>query len=371
MKTRTLKTSLFTACLAVVSLVPAGHAKWSLHSKPDDIRHTDVVIAKGETLREDIVTDKSVTVDGVLEGDCVSFGGPVTIRGREAGDIVTMGGPVTISGLVKGDVLSLGAAVEISGTVEGDVSAIGSNMVLKGTAAVTGDISSVGGHVEKGDKVAFKGAINSVDLGVLRHVARLARMSEPRGNGLLPWLAGGLIGLGLMAILSMLLAGIVLLILPAVFFPKNVEMVADEITGNFWKSAGIGTLIIMALFPALICMLVSIMGIPLIPLALILLVAAKILGVCAFSAVLEKRFFEGIKKPGPQGLIGKVVMGYVLMAGLLIVGHVIPVFGTILFLAGFIIIAFGVVLGLGAVFTTRMGTVEGKKPVIPVPPIPA
>jgi hypothetical protein len=118
-------------------------------------------------------------------------------------------------------------------------------------------------------------------------------------------------------------------------------------------------------------MVVSIMGIPLIPLALILLVAAKILGVCAFSVVLEKRFFEGIKKPGPQSLIGRVAVGYALMAGLVLFGHVIPIVGGILFLAGFIIIAFGVVLGLGAVCTTRMGTVAGKRPVLPAPPIPA
>ena len=371
MRIKTLRNSLCMACMAALSLTPVSHAKWSSVSKADDIRHTDVVIGKGETLREDIVTDKSVTVDGVLDGDCVSLGGSVTINGRTTGDIVSMGGPVTISGLVKGDMFALGAAVEISGTVDGDVSTIGSNMVLKGTATLNGDISSLGGQVEKGDKVVLKGKIDSVDLGILRRVAKLIKMKEFHGRDISPWLVGGLLGLGLFVMISMFLAGIVLLLLPAVFFPKNVETVADEITGNFWKSAGIGTLIIMALFPALLCMVVSIMGIPLIPLALILLVAAKILGVCAFSVVLEKRFFEGIKKPGPQSLIGRVAVGYALMAGLVLFGHVIPIVGGILFLAGFIIIAFGVVLGLGAVCTTRMGTVAGKRPVLPAPPIPA
>ncbi|HAH31063.1 MAG TPA: hypothetical protein DCL44_01980 [Elusimicrobia bacterium] len=370
MKTRRLGTSAFMFCLAVFSFTTASHAKFSLRAKTDDIRHTDVMIPKGETLNEDIVTDKSVIVNGVLDGDCVSFGGPVTITGSASGDIVSLGGPVTISGLAKGDIASFGAATEITGTVDGDVAVIGSNLVLKGTATVNGDISSLGGHVDKGDKVKFNGKISTVDLGILTRLTKLKKLREFHGKDISPWLVGGLLGLGLFVMISILLAGIILLILPAIFFPKNVEAVADEITGNFWKSAGVGTLIIMALFPALLCMAISILGIPLIPLALILFCAAGILGMSAFSAVFEKRFFEGIKKSGPQALIGKVAAGYALMAGLLIFGHVIPLVGGILSLTGFIIIAFGAVLGLGAVFTTKMGTVEGKKPIIPAPTMP-
>ncbi|MFH1619478.1 MAG: polymer-forming cytoskeletal protein [bacterium] len=360
-----MKKKLLMTCFAVLTLAPASQARWSSHSK-NEIRHTAVVIAAGETFRGDMVTDNSVTVDGILEGDCVSLGGPVTITGRTTGDVVSMGGPVAISGIVNGDVISMGAPVEISGTVDGDISAIGANLLLKDTATVTGDISSLGGHIEKGDKVIFKGEINSVDLRILKRIAPHLLRLKGRDGVLAPLFIGGLLGLGLIMMTSVFLTGIILMILPAVFFPKNVEQTAAEITGNFWKCSGIGTLMIMAVFPAILFMAVSVLGIPLIPLALMLFFAAAILGMSGFSVVLEQRFFEGIKKTGPEALTGKVAMGYVLMAGLVIFGHVIPIVGGILSLAGFIITAFGIVLGLGAVWTTRMGTVERKKPVMPV-----
>jgi len=45
-------------------------------------------------------------------------------------------------------------------------------------------------------------------------------------HGSNPWLKGGLAGLGLVVLFSALVTGIILLLLPAVFFPKNVENAA-------------------------------------------------------------------------------------------------------------------------------------------------
>jgi hypothetical protein len=184
---------------------------------------------------------------------------------------------------------------------------------------------------------------------------------------------GGLFGAGLVILLSLLLLGAVLLVLPAIFFPKNVENVAREMTVNFWKSAGIGTLIVMALFPAFLAMLISILGIPLIPLAAMLLVAAKLLGFCGFSLVLARRFFEGIKRPAPASMVAQACIGYALLAALVFVGHSLPVLGWLLTLTGIIVAAFGVLLGLGAVWSTRMGADQVPPPVqaVPVRPQPA
>ena len=111
----------------------------------------------------------------------------------------------------------------------------------------------------------------------------------------------------------------------------------------------------MAFFPGLVMMVVSVLGIPLVPFALMIYSAAGVLGLSAFSVVLQGRFFEGLKKTGPSGLPGKVAAGYAIMAGLLFLGKLIPLVGGVLSLIGFMLLTFGAMLGLGAAWLTRMG----------------
>ncbi len=375
MKTKISKGSLLLAGALTLGLFAAGHAKWS-GPKSYDVSHADVVIGERETLRGDVVTDRSITVLGVLQGDCVSLGGPVAIKGKVSGDLVSFGGPVALTGSVRGDLVSVGATVESSGLIEGDLVAIGSNVTLKPGATVQGDVSTVGGRVDQSAGVNINGQMNTVTPNMLKRVMpplmRFAGGSAKAHNGFAnPLMAGGLVGAGAVILSSMFLLGALLLVLPALFFPKNVETVGREMVANFWKSAGIGALIVMALFPALLLMLVSILGIPLIPFALLFLAAAKVLGFCGFSLVLAKRFFEGIKHQPPASLIAQVCVGYALLAGILIIGHALPILGWLLTLAGLIVMAFGVLLGLGSVWSTRMGTTAGAAPApqAQVPPV--
>jgi len=354
---------LFAAAMAC--LVPAAHAR------RDALRHGAVVIEKGETVRGDIATDGVITVNGVLDGDAVSIGGSsVTVNGEVNGDIVSLGGAVHIPGLARRDVVGIGGPVEISGKVSGDVTSVGGNVSLSGAGEVDGDISAVGGTVVKGEKTVHKGEVRYFDVravrSVLPRVLKLSRYAAgENGRSPEPWLIGGLIGLGLAIFFSILATGIILLLLPAVFFSKQVENTAAAITGDMWRACGIGALMLVAFFPGLIMMLVSVLGIPLAPFALMLYAAACVLGLSAFSVVLQKRFFEGIKKAGPAGLPGKVAVGYAIMAGLLFFGKLIPLVGGVLSLIGFMLMAFGAMLGLGAAWMTRMGNRVWVPPVQP------
>lgn len=373
MKNRISKRSALLAGAVVLAISAAAHAKWS-GSRDYAVRHDDVVIGQNETMQGDVVTDKSVTVLGALRGDCIALGGPVAVKGKVDGDLITFGGPVALSGSVTGDLVSIGGNVETSGLIAGNLVGVGVTMTLKPGTTVQGDISSVGGRLDQAPGAIIRGNMTSVTPGMLRRVLppllRFSGQKRSGGDALKErLLLGGLLGAGLLAFFSLLLLGALLFVLPAIFFPKNVENVAREMTVNFWKSAGIGALIVMALFPAFLAMLISIMGIPLIPLAALLLVAAKVLGFCGFSLVLARRFFEGIKHPAPASLIGQVCIGYALLAAVLFVGHALPVLGWLLTLTGLIVAAFGVLLGLGAVWSTRMGAAFAPAPV-PQPQAP-
>ncbi|PJA12420.1 MAG: hypothetical protein COX65_08600 [Elusimicrobia bacterium CG_4_10_14_0_2_um_filter_56_8] len=207
-------------------------------ARRSQIGHEDVLIEKGQTVNGDVATDKSITVNGVLNGDAVAVGGAqVIVNGEITGDLSAIGGPVAIAGRVNGDVSSVGGPVTISGKVYGYVSSVGGNVELVGPGEVDGDISSLGGSVVKGAGTVHKGEVNSFDMRAVRKVLpRVLRLARYSGNGdgdhgFGPVMAGGLAGLGLMFLFSMLATGAVLMILPAVFFPKNVEHTVAVISG--------------------------------------------------------------------------------------------------------------------------------------------
>ncbi len=360
--------------LAALALLCLGQAAQARRS---ELLHEDVVIEKGQTLREDVATEKSITVNGVLYGDAVSVGGAsVTVNGEVSGDIASIGGAVFVPGFVKGDVASMGGPVNISGNVVGDVASMGGSIELSGTANVLGDISALGGSFTKGEKATHKGEVHSFNARAARkmlpRVLRLAHYSDRDRDGANPWLLGGLLGLGVLVFLSLLATGAVLLLIPAVFFPRNVENAAAAISADMWRACGIGALLVVGFFPGLLMVIVSVLGIPLVPFALMLYAAAAALGLSSFSLVLQARFFDGIKKTGPAGLPGKVFAGYALMAGLMFFGKVIPLVGGVLSLIGFMLIAFGTMLGLGAAWMTRMGNQGRNPPAQPAqPPQPA
>ncbi len=373
------------AALTLAAYVPAE----AQARRDKAILHGDMVIEKDVRRDRDVLTDGSLTVNGTLAADAVSLGGPVTVNGLVTGDVSSMGGPVNIMGRaaddvssfggpinvigeVAGDVSSLGGPVYVSGHVEGDISSLGGNVKLSSTAVVDGDISTMGGLVEKEDGAVHRGTVTSFDARDIRRAVldfgRVARQGEKRVS---PLLAGGLATAGVIFLFSLLFTGVILLLVPAVFFPDHTRRAADAVRADFWRATGIGALITVAFFPAMLMLLVSILGIPLIPLAMLLFVFAGVLGLSGFSAVLQERFFDGIKRKGPASLLGQVVVGYALMAGLTIFGHIIPLIGGVLSFIGFMMMAFGAVVGLGAAWDTRMGTRGFPAAPPPAQPAPA
>ncbi|NLO92082.1 MAG: polymer-forming cytoskeletal protein [Elusimicrobia bacterium] len=346
----------FLCILALLLPLSAWQAQAAKNTEP---RHAPVTVGPQEVLEEDILTDAPVTIDGKLSGKCTSLGAPVSVSGSVEGDVSSLGGPVSISGLVKGDVFSAGNNIDVTGTVRGDVAAIGGNVVLRDSATVIGDISTIGGHIERGGKVVIKGAVNSTDVKMLgRMMPRLLRSGfSGSGDGLKALLLGSAFGLAGLAILSsVLVSALLLFLIPPVFFPKNVELSAECIRRDPWRCAGMGALIALLTTPALLSLAISIVGLPLIPLALLLLLISAILGFSAFAVVLAERFFTGIKKPVPDTLLKRVGAGYLLSAGLLFFGRMLPFIGGLLALAGLIVMVSGLVLGLGSALVTRLGT---------------
>lgn len=337
---------------------------------PDKMRHDDVTVAEGETVKGDVVTSGSIRVAGTVEGNCVSFGGKVDVPGEVRGDVVSLGGNVDLDGTTRGDLAAIGGSVRVSGKVRGDVAAIGGDVTLGKGAAVDGDVSVVGGRLSKDEGAAIKGSVSQVGLGALRSLVpalthgglRLALASGAGGYGSRwrrerdeeePSTGGRLLKA---AAFLVFVAGLgLVLCLAAVFVPQETLAVAAAIRQDFWRSAGVGTLMVILFLPGLVLLAVSILGIPLIPLAIVAWCAASLFGVAAFSRVLAERAAESLQKPLPAAPLA-VGLGWLILETLPLVGKLIGGFigGTFVF-AGFLLMTCGLVAGLGAVWNTRLG----------------
>ncbi len=291
-----------------------------------------------------------------VEGSVVAKGGSVVIDGDVYGDCVAVGGAVSINGRCRGDVVSIGGGVSVSGRVDGDISALGGDVVLLPTAVVEGDVSVLGGRVKKSDGAVVRGDISGFGMS-LRFLPRLVGLANYGKSGSAFF---SLIGY---ALFLSFIAGVgILVLLLAAFLSRPLDVVAVAIKSEFWKSAGIGVLMIMGISPFFFLMAISILGIPFIPLAIMLLIAASLMGLASFGMILADKFLDGARR-SVQSVLGRAALGYLLLTGLLVFGKLMEMAGYPLSLLGgififlsFILISFGVMVGLGAIWITRMGS---------------
>ncbi|MCU0606456.1 MAG: polymer-forming cytoskeletal protein [Candidatus Edwardsbacteria bacterium] len=342
----------------------------------EDTRQGNVYVAKGDTVNDDLVTrGGSITVDGVVQGDCAALGGSIAINGSVTGDVAAFGGSVTVAdkAVVGGSIASFGGSVDIMGRSE-DVACFGGSVSLGPTAKVDGDVASMGGTVDRKPGAEVSGEIKNISFGMLdqfipgaiHNIDSFHRPPRPRPMAR----AMGFVGALLVA------AGIGLLVLlTSLFFPRQVEKVAAAVQDDFWTSAGVGMLIQMALFPGLVLMVVSILGIPLVPVAVMLLLGALLTAYAAIGLVVFRKLARDAA-PGRYGTAAAAMLGYLMLNVLYLAASLLRIVPHTGFIAGLFIAInvlvtwFGLTLGLGAVWRTRFGTRSAALPVPPATPAP-
>jgi hypothetical protein len=145
---------------------------------------------------------------------------------------------------------------------------------------------------------------------------------------------------------------------------------------DIWKSVGIGLLVQISVIPAVVLMAVSILGIPLIPLGILLLAAACIMGFAGFALLIVRRAHQGAHREAPA-VVAAVMLGFLMLNVMLLLGHLINILGSpfnilgwVLIIVNFIVFWFATTVGLGAVWTTRLGSRDetAKAPAPATPP---
>jgi hypothetical protein len=235
-------------------------------------------------------------------------------RGRHGSERVGFGHSLTIGADETVDkAVAIGGSITIAGHVRRDAVAIGGSVTLLPGASVGGDSVAIGGAVSvaegatlEGDNVSLGGAIPTT-------VGSMTR-----------WVVGGPHMLSRFSFASrltrvVLLFAIALLI--AATFPGALTRIGAYLVNRPGLSALGGVAILLGFVPLCVLLAVTIIGIPLIPVAVMLLVALFLFGFTVSAAWLGERlpFLEG-KTPVKTVALGGV---FFVLVGL------IPWIGTV------------------------------------------
>jgi hypothetical protein len=219
----------------------------------------------------------------VVFGQSLNIGADETIS-----KAVAIGGSVTVAGHVREDVVSIGGSISLlpGARVEGDAVAVG------------GTVSVDPGATLEGDNVGLGGTIPTM-------AGSAVRWGMGGGRGL-----RSMFGFASRLTRAALLYGIALLI--AVAFPGAVTRVKAYLAERPGLAALGGLAIVLGFAPLCVLLAVTIVGIPLIPVAVLLLVALLIFGFTVAAGWLGDRMpLLPEKTPVKTVALGGAVLAFI------------------------------------------------------------
>lgn len=257
-------------------------------------------------------------------------------------NVVTFGGEVVVEGRVKESVIAFGGKITIAGEVGHLVLGFGANILLRPTAVVKGDVASLGGSLEKepgcrvdGDTIYFK---TSEDI------------KELLKEGLKGILSISLLPIFLIFKLLSLSIWLLLGVLMAVLFPRQISSASNQIRKSFLSVFAIGFVAIiiftgLAVFSALLCLIL--IGIPMLLALIFLAIVIKIFARVTVFYFFGESLMAAFGKTKPSA-IAATLLGLVLVSLI-----------TFIPILGLLISFFLSIIGWGATLKTKFGTKEG------------
>jgi len=216
----------------------------------------------------EFATGKNVVVKaGTTVDSAVSFGDEVQVYGTVTDAAVSFGGDVVVEngGKILGDAVSIGGSIRVN-----ENGSIGRDAVSLG-----GTVDVVPSGIVSGQVVKIKENWSGFSRGWRQHWKYQNPMSDAWNSFLKLIFLGPLIGVGgilgafllIFFFMMRLLLWLAVAILAVLFFPEQVNRLARFTGGKFGMSFLMGLLIMVVMPFFFLFMLVTILGIPFIPLA--------------------------------------------------------------------------------------------------------
>lgn len=231
-------------------------------------------------------------------------------------------------------VLTINGQITVTGVVEGNVIAMGNSVVLTRKALVKGNVVVLGGVLVKAKGADVQGTITEINSSNISEVITHVLSDEWEGWS---WVFA-------IFSLTIFFSILIIAILMVLLIPKPIQVIAASIREETMKITLWGLLGLVLVVPLAILLTVSVIGIVLIPLEMILVVVAGLLGFIAVSQLVGRKLYALFKRPG-QHICRETFWGLV----------VLWIIGWIPYI-GWMIKVLALMMGLGAVIYTRFGT---------------
>jgi len=250
--------------------------------------------------------------------------------------------------------LAVGGQITVSGLVENNVMTIGGSIVLTSEAVIRGNVVCIGGVVVQGNGAQVYGKITEVNSSNV-----LNAFSSVFYDDTNEWsLISDIIYFCFFTLLF------TLALLMALLFPRPLKMIVSSIGENKIRSFFWGFMGTLTIAPFFMLLILSFVGIPLIPLAFSMILLAFMFGFIAVSALLGKFVLKRVFHHHQESLVRETILGLILWW----------IIGWLPFYTGMVIKATVITIGFGGVllalfrrgYHSRMndGKINQPRPVI-------
>lgn len=289
----------------------------------------------------------SVHASGATGGDLYAMGGDVTLDGAVGGDLTAggfslsvgpgasvegnarlAGGSVSIAAPVRGTLVASGGAVTLDAPVGGDAWIAADHLAFGPAARIAGQL-----HLAAPDEVQVPGAVVPADRITRRPMSEAGRFDpgrEWRRDWMLAhheeWGIPGALGLSLAAVLTLLF----LLAAGAAFLasaPVLVERLRRQASLRPWRALLLGALGLSALVGAIPVAAASLIGLPLVPIAILALILLWTLGYLLGLHVAAQAVLAGLRGHAAPAGFGWSVLGLALALLLAALLNFVPLLG--------------------------------------------
>jgi hypothetical protein len=231
------------------------------------------------------------------------------------------------------NVVDIGGQVTVYGLIEGNVLAVGGSVVLTNNAVVRGNVVCVGGVIVKGSGEQVFGDITEINSANISTAVASVFRGELEGWSLI----FNIISLCFFAVIF------IIALLMTILIPRPLTAIVHEIQSHKAKSFFWGFLATLTMVPFFMLLVISIIGITLIPLAFTMLLLALILGYIAAGTLIGNFIFIRIFRGRKKTLVGQTLLGLILLwliGWIPYIGWIVKVFALTLGLGGVLLALF-------------------------------
>lgn len=294
----------------------------------------------------------------------IRIGSPVTVAaGDVARQVTVILGNATIAGRVSHDVVVILGHAEIAATarIDGDFVAVGGSATIAEGARLEHDLVVVAGTLETPPSFAPGGDVVVVG----------SQSPDSQFSGLFRWVSSGLlwgrpIVPGMAPVWLVVATFFLVYLVLGLLFERPVHEIAGALAARPFTTFVVGFFIVLLLGPVCLLLAVSVVGIAVIPLVLVALFAAAILGKIGVARWIGRSIVGTAEDPRADA-----VRSFAVGFGVITLAYVVPLLGIVAWTLLSVLAVGASALSFVAAYQRETPMFERIRRAAPAPPVDA